>query len=96
MQKVLATFRQGRIELTTRVDWPEGTAVEVVPVPQQIGMSEDVWPSTAAGIQSLLNRMEEAARGDDGPVEFAWDWPAWNAYQSEASRASWSDLEKMF
>jgi hypothetical protein len=39
--------------------------------------------------------MEEAARGDDGPVEFAWDWPAWNAYQSEASRASWSDLEKM-
>jgi hypothetical protein len=95
MQKVLATFRQGRIELTTPVDWPEGTAVEVVPLSQRIGMREDDWPTTAAGIQSLLNRMEEAARGDDGPVEFAWDWPAWNAYQSEASRASWSDLEKM-
>ena len=78
------------------VDWPEGTAVEVIPLQQQIGMTEDDWPTTAAGIQCLLNRMEEAEFGDEEPIEFAWDWPAWDAYQMEASRASWNDLEKMF
>jgi len=96
MQKALATFRKGHVELTSPVDWPEGTAVEVIPLRPQIGMTEDDWPTTASGIQSLLNRMEEATFGDDGPVEFAWDWPAWDAYQMEASRASWNDLEKMF
>jgi len=58
-------------------------------------MSEEAWPTTAAGIQSLLNRMEEAALGDDEPIEFAWDWPAGDAYQREASRASWNDLKEM-
>lgn len=96
MQKALATFRKGHVELMSPVDWPEGTAVEVIPLQQQIGMAEDDWPTTAAGIQSLLNRMEEGALGDDEPIEFAWDWPAWDSYQREASRASWNDLEKMF
>lgn len=74
----------------------DGTAVEVISLRPQIGMmTEEDWPTTAAGIQSLLNRMEEATFGDDGPIEFAWDWPAWDAYQMEASRASWNDLEKI-
>jgi hypothetical protein len=96
MQKALATFRKGNIELTSPVDWPEDTAVEVIPLQQQIGMTEDGWPTTADGIQSLLNRMEEATFGDDEPVEFAWDWPTWDAYQIEASRASWNAVEKVF
>ena len=33
MQRVTATFRQGRVELTEPVDWPEGTRVEVTPIP---------------------------------------------------------------
>jgi len=70
--------------------------VEVIPLQQQIGMTEDDWPTTAAGIQCLLNRLEEAEFGDEEPIEFAWDWPAWDAYQMEASRASWNGLEKMF
>lgn len=32
MQTVIATFRNGRIELSQSVDWPDGTAVEVTPV----------------------------------------------------------------
>lgn len=74
MQKALATFRKGHVELMSPVDWPEGTAVEVIPLQQQIGMTEDDWPTTADGIQRLLNRMEEATSGDDEPIEFAWDW----------------------
>jgi hypothetical protein len=96
MEKVLATFRKGHVELMSPVDWPEGTAVEVIPLQQQIGMGEDDWPTTADGIQSLLKRMEEDTSGDDEPIGFAWDWPSWDAYQTQASRASWANLEKMF
>ncbi|MDA1049606.1 MAG: hypothetical protein O3C40_03880 [Planctomycetota bacterium] len=31
MQAVTATFRNGQVELTEAVDWPEGTRLEVVP-----------------------------------------------------------------
>ena len=96
MQKVLATFRNGCVELAIPVDWPDGTAVEVVPIEQRIGMSEADWPATTEGIQTLLRHMDEATSGDDEPVEFAWDWPAWDERQEEASRSSWNQLEKLF
>ncbi len=32
MQSVTATFRNGRVELTESVDWPDGTQVEVTPL----------------------------------------------------------------
>lgn len=39
MKTATATFRDGRLELTSQVDWPDGTPVEVTPVtsshPQQ-------------------------------------------------------------
>ncbi|MBC8874725.1 MAG: hypothetical protein H8E44_35255 [Planctomycetes bacterium] len=37
MHSATATFRNGRLELTAAVDWPDGTQVEVTPLtsPQQ-------------------------------------------------------------
>ncbi len=32
MVGVLATFRDGRVELSTPVGWPDGTELEVVPI----------------------------------------------------------------
>jgi len=96
MQKVLATFRNGHVELAVPVDWPEGTAVEVIPVQQRIGMREADWPTTADGIEALLKRMDEATFGDDEPVEFSWDWPAWDKCQIEATRKSWEEMETAF
>lgn len=32
MAGVIATFRNGRVELSEDVDWPEGTRLEVLPV----------------------------------------------------------------
>ncbi|HUG71085.1 MAG TPA: hypothetical protein VMM76_25270 [Pirellulaceae bacterium] len=32
MQSATATFRNGRVELTESVDWPDGTRVEVTPL----------------------------------------------------------------
>lgn len=96
MQKVLATFRNGHVELAIPVDWPEGTAVEVVPIQQRIGMRESDWPATADSVQALLRHMDEATSEDDEPVEFVWHWPAWDQCQTEASRSSWDQLEKLF
>ena len=96
MDKVLATFRNGPVELAIAVDWPEGTAVEVVPRQPRIGMSEADWPATADGIRSLLSHMDEATAEDQGLIGLAWDWPAWDECQRDASRSSWNQLEKMF
>jgi hypothetical protein len=96
MQKALATFRNGHLELATPVDWPEGTTVEVIPLRQKIGMTEAEWPTTPDAIQSLLRRMDEATLEDDGTVDFDWHWPEWDQYQKQATRNSWDDLEKLF
>ncbi|MGO8751629.1 MAG: hypothetical protein ACLQNE_37285 [Thermoguttaceae bacterium] len=32
MGSVVATFRNGRVELAVPVDWPDGTRVEVTPI----------------------------------------------------------------
>lgn len=39
MVGVLATFRCGRVELSKRVDWPDGTPLEVVPLRSEIDSS---------------------------------------------------------
>jgi hypothetical protein len=72
LERVLATFRNGGLELSSPVDWPEGTGVEVVPLRDRIGMDEEEWPNTPDGVRSLLNRMDEAFR-DDAAIEFSWD-----------------------
>ena len=36
MVGILATFRGGRVELSTPVGWPEGTELEVVPIPPRV------------------------------------------------------------
>ena len=33
MENATATFREGRLELSGPVDWPEGTLVSVTPLP---------------------------------------------------------------
>ena len=96
MQRALATFRNGHLEWSSPVDWPDGTPVEVIPLRQRIGMDESEWPATADAIRCLLKRMDETALEDDEAIEFAGDWPAWEARQREAVRTSWNDLEQMF
>ncbi len=36
MVGVLATFRSGRVELSTPVGWPDGTQLEVVPIASRL------------------------------------------------------------
>ncbi len=96
MDKALATFRNGHVELATPVDWAEGTLVEVVPIRQKIGMTEAEWPTTPDGVQVLLKHMGEVTSAREEPIEFTWNWPEWDRHQVEATRKSWDELEKQF
>ncbi|MDA1049149.1 MAG: hypothetical protein O3C40_01540 [Planctomycetota bacterium] len=44
MQSVTAMFRNGRVELTELVDWPDGTQVEVTPLDTPGSQQSDVKP----------------------------------------------------
>lgn len=60
------------------------------------GMREADWPVTADGVRTLLRHMDEATSEDGEPIEFAWDWPAWDQCQEDAARSSWDQAEKLF
>ncbi len=94
MDKALATFRNGHVELASPVDWAEGTPVEVIPIRQKIAMTEAEWPTTPEAIQALLKHMDAAPDGEE-PIDFNWDWPDWDRHQIEATRKSWDELEKL-
>ena len=96
MNKALATFRNGHIELAAPVDWAEGTPVEVVPIRQKIGMTEAEWPTAPEGVSALLKHMDEATSSVEEPIEFNWDWPEWDRHQVAATRKTWGELEKQF
>jgi hypothetical protein len=80
MQSATATFRNGRVELTESVDWPDGTVVEVTPLatpdsPRRAGKPPMTqWPA------GFFDRLREQW-GDDpfdrppqGEFEVREDW----------------------
>jgi hypothetical protein len=46
MEKALATFRNGHVELDNAASWPEGTRLEVAPATKKLGLDESEWPQT--------------------------------------------------
>ena len=97
MQKALATFRDGRIEIDSRVDWPEGTRLEVLPI-ESVGMNDAEWPTTAEGIAELLKRMDDCEPLEMSDAEYA----AWETErriekerQKEFTRQSWAQAETL-
>ena len=97
MQKALATFRDGRIEIDNGVDWPEGTRLEVLPI-ESVGMNEADWPTTAEGIAELLKRMDDCEPLEMSDAEYA----AWETErriekerQKEFTRQSWAQAETL-
>ena len=57
MQSATATFRNGRLELMSEVDWPDGTRVEVTPLtpPQQRQSWLSLPPLDVGRFQELSN-----------------------------------------
>ena len=60
VQSATATFRNGRLELTSPVDWPDGTQVQVIPL-----VTGQLRPSWLSLPPLDVGRFRELAGEDD-------------------------------
>jgi hypothetical protein len=58
MELVNGTYHGGHVELGHRVDWPEGTEVDVKRRTAVLGMSEEQWPRDPEKIEKLLKEWD--------------------------------------
>jgi len=98
IETVKGVFRDGRIELTEPVDWPEGTEVSILLRPVQterMGIDESEWrddPEAMADWEVWARSLE--------PLEYTPEEEAemkrWNAvmkaYNIEAVRKQWEEM----
>ena len=54
MSAIHGRVKNGKIELAAPADWPDGTVVEVRPVEEAVGLTEDEWPETPEEIEAWL------------------------------------------
>lgn len=57
MTGVLATFRSGRVELSAPVGWPDGTQLEVVPIPPGVSFASMVENRPAESYREFIERL---------------------------------------
>lgn len=69
MDSVQATFQDGQLRLAQQVDWPEGTVVEVTPLPTNSGWPAGYFEQTAGALQQAP--FERASQGETQTRE-AW------------------------
>lgn len=54
MAVIRATVRDGKVVVDAPADWPDGTAVDVRPAEERIGMREEDWPTTPEGVEDWV------------------------------------------
>ena len=56
MHAIKGKYRDGKVYLDERADWPEDTEVRVEPLPSEpsVGMREEDWPTTPEGIEEWI------------------------------------------
>ncbi len=64
MKTITATFRDGRLELTSVVNWPEGTLVEVRPLISQSNGAPEQQPSWLSLPPLDVGQFQESASDD--------------------------------
>jgi hypothetical protein len=88
MNVLHGAVKNGQIVLDEPAELPEGSRVEVLPIEAarpKLGMREEDWPTTPAGIAALLARMDQVEPGWLSPEDDA----AWRAALREQK-----DIEK--
>lgn len=93
MEKALATFRDGRVELDAAVQWPDGTRLEIAPAAQnRLGLDESQWPKTAQEKADWLDWLKNLEPFDMTPEEldaFEADLKFSKEQQKQLLRESW-------
>ena len=88
MSIIHGTYKHGRVELDSPVDWPEGVRVEILSAAgtngredddEDFGMDERDWPTTKEGIEALIARMDacepvQYSEEDLARIEAAQKW----------------------
>lgn len=80
MQSAIATFRNGRVELTEDVDWPDGIQVEVMPVPAAEERRQPALRPLKQWPEGFFDRLREQwghepfERPPQGEFEVREDW----------------------
>ena len=54
MSAIRGRVLNGKIELPAPTDWPDGTEVEVRPVEEAVGLTDEDWPETPEQIEAWL------------------------------------------
>ena len=98
MNALQGTIPDGKVIFDTPTALPEGTRVEVLPVPEirpTLGMREEDWPTTPEGIAALLARMDQVEPGWLSPDDDA----AWRSdlhrHTEAEKRGFFADAEKL-
>jgi hypothetical protein len=71
MEKALATFHNGHVELDAAVSWPEGTRLEVIPAKTKLGLDESEWPETPEEKEEWCAWLASLEPFDMTPEEYA-------------------------
>ena len=69
MEKALATFHNGHVQLDATVSWPEGTRLEITPATKKLGLDESEWPETPEQIAEWLEWFKTLEPLDMTPEE---------------------------
>lgn len=109
MQTVSGTYRDGQVVLDRDVDWRNGSRIEVSLAGQAVDVQDESdsdvcfdgsrWPRTSEEIAEWLRWFDSREPLDLTPEEMARieaDRQADRQFQIEATRQSWSELEKLF
>jgi hypothetical protein len=100
MHAIKGNYRQGKIVLTEKADWPENTEVLVAPVPVEpmCGMRDEDWPTTPEGIEEWI-KWYDSLEPFLTPEEEA-NWHAALREQAEFDKAHFEEnarrLEKLW
>jgi hypothetical protein len=58
MNDVQGTYRGGRVEVDTPVDWPEGSRVTIIREQTALGLTESDWPDTPETRKALIEKID--------------------------------------
>jgi hypothetical protein len=98
MNSLQGTIQNGQVVLDHGSGLPDGTRVEVLPLEvagPTLGMREEDWPTTPAGIAALLARMDQIDPGWLSPEDDAAWRAAFDAQKENEKRQFMKDAEKL-
>jgi len=95
MNTVTGRYQDGKVILDASVNWTNGMSVYVSLTTEKVGMTEAEWPTTAEGIQELIQKMRSFEPVELTPEEEA-QWMAARQAVKQYSIKKMEEQEDLF